>query len=67
MQVPPKNFHNMLIKTISEIKELLPVSSGVELARLKPHLAIVERDFIRPLLGSAMFDELQEFYDAELP
>lgn len=56
----------MLIKTIKEVQSLLPVSTAVDFNRILPHLKVVERDFIRPLIGGGMMDELQEFYDAEL-
>ena len=57
----------MLIRNVNEVRELLPVSIGVTFDRIQPHLAVAERDFIRPLLGPGMYDELQEFYDMEPP
>lgn len=56
----------MLFKTISEIKEFLPIGVGNDFNRLKPHIENAENKFIKTLLGPAMFDELQEFYD-EMP
>ena len=52
----------MLFQTISEIKEFLPISVGNDFNRLKPHIENAENKYIKPLLGSAMYDELQEFY-----
>lgn len=56
----------MLIKTLIEVQNSLPVSTGVTFEKIRPHLEVVERDFIRPLIGGNMFDELQEFYDSEI-
>ncbi|KAF0198400.1 MAG: hypothetical protein FD166_1453 [Bacteroidetes bacterium] len=57
----------MLIKNIDEVKELLPVSTGVEFTRLKPHLEVAEENFIRPLLGNALFRELEQFNGTSVP
>lgn len=57
----------MLFKTIPEIKTFLPIGVGNDFMRLKPHIENAENKFIKPLLGSAMYDELQEFYDAGYP
>lgn len=56
----------MLFKTIDEIKTHLAIGAGTDFNRLSPHIANAETAYIRPLLGNAMLDELQEFYD-ELP
>jgi hypothetical protein len=53
----------MLIKTINEVKDVLPVGAANNYARLKPHFEAAELAFIKPLLGTSMYDELQEFYD----
>ncbi|MCY1720158.1 hypothetical protein OU798_07380 [Prolixibacteraceae bacterium Z1-6] len=57
----------MLFKTITEIKEFLPIGVGNDFDRLKPHIANAENKYIKPLLGTPMYDELQEFYEAEYP
>lgn len=57
----------MLFKTIAEIKEFLPIGAGNDFERLKPHIENAENSYVKPLLGSAMYDELQEFYDATYP
>lgn len=51
----------MLIKTIEEIKELLPVSIASDFNRLKPHLENAERDYLVPAIGANMMLELEEF------
>ena len=53
----------MLIKTIAEVKELVPVSVASDMSRINAAIINVERDYVRPVIGSAMFDELQEYYD----
>lgn len=53
----------MLFKTISEIKEFLPIGTGNDFNRLKPHIENAENKYIKPLLGIVLYDELQEFYD----
>lgn len=57
----------MLFKTITEIKVFLPIGAGNDFNRLKPHIANAENKYIKPLLGTAMYEELQEFYDADYP
>ena len=54
----------MLINSITEIKSILPVGAGNDFMRLKPHIINAENKFIKPLLGTAMYDELLKFYDA---
>ena len=57
----------MLFKTIAEIKNFLPIGAGNDLNRLKPHIENAENKFVKPLLGTAMYDELVEFYETEYP
>jgi len=57
----------MLIKTIDEIKELLPVSSASDFNKLKPHLENAERGYLLPALGENMMLELNEFSETTLP
>lgn len=54
----------MLIKTIEEIKELLPVSLASDFNRLKPHLENAERDYLVPAIGENMMLELNEFVES---
>ncbi|NQU85327.1 MAG: hypothetical protein HQ541_06160, partial [Mariniphaga sp.] len=57
----------MLVKTLSEIKEFVTIGIGNDLNRILPHISSAENAYIKPLLGTDMYDELQEFYDAETP
>ncbi|HCY39938.1 MAG TPA: hypothetical protein DHV48_01030 [Prolixibacteraceae bacterium] len=54
----------MLFKTIDEIKQYLAVGAGTDFNRLKPHIQNAETAFLLPLLGSVLYSELQDFYDA---
>jgi hypothetical protein len=53
----------MLFKTIDEIKQFLAVGAGTDFNRLKPHIQNAETAYLRPLLGTGLFNELQDFYD----
>ena len=57
----------MLFTTIAEIKAVLPVGAGNDYNRLKPHIANAENRYIKPLLGTNMYDELVEFFEADYP
>jgi len=57
----------MLFTTIAEIKTILPIGVGNDFYRLKPHIENAENKYLKALLGTEMYDELQEFYDAEYP
>ncbi len=57
----------MLFTTITEIKEFLPIGVGNDFNRLKPHIANAENKYIKPLLGTSMYDELVEFYGETYP
>lgn len=50
----------MFFNSIDEIREFLPISTGVEFSRLKPHLQMTEQNFIRPLLGIKLASELDQ-------
>jgi hypothetical protein len=54
----------MLIKSIEDIRELVPVSLANDFNRLKPHLENAERDYLVPAIGKNMMLELNEFADA---
>ena len=54
----------MFLKTIDEIRNVLKISSSVDFEVLKPVLETVECEFFRPVLGTAMHDKLQSFYDS---
>jgi len=53
----------MLFKTLSEIQKYIAVGNGTDVNRLTPHISNAETAYMRPLLGSALFDEIQEYYD----
>ena len=54
----------MLFKTIDEIKQFLAVGAGTDFNRLKPHIQNAETAYLSPLLGAALFKELQDFYNS---
>lgn len=53
----------MLLGSINEIKDIMPVGAANDFNRLKPHLQNAETAFIKPLLGTNMYAELTEFYE----
>jgi hypothetical protein len=53
----------MLFKTIDEVKTFLAVGAGTDFNRLRPHIQNAETAYLRPLLGTELFKELQVFYD----
>ncbi len=57
----------MLFKTITEIKDFLPISTGNDFTRLKPHIENAENKFIKPLLGNDLYTDLLAFYEAADP
>ncbi|NQU85267.1 MAG: hypothetical protein HQ541_05855 [Mariniphaga sp.] len=57
----------MLVKTITEIKTFVTIGVGNDVNRILPHISNAENAYIKPLLGTNMYDELQEFYDAVTP
>jgi len=57
----------MLIKNIEEIRELLPVSTAVDLERLRPHLETAEESYIKPLLGALLLKDLNNYIGVNDP
>ncbi len=57
----------MFYNSTEEIREFLPVSTGIEFSRLKPHLQIVEQIYIRPLLGKELCSELDQLQSGQSP
>lgn len=53
----------MLIGSTEEIKAVLSVGAANDFNRLKPHLLNAELAYIKPLLGTNMYEELCEFYE----
>lgn len=55
----------MLFTSIEEIKKYISVSVASKWDTIKPILEVVSREFMRPVMGAAMYDELQEFYTTD--
>jgi len=53
----------MLFKTINEIQQHLAIGVGSDFNQLSPHISNAETAFIRPLLGTALFEEIEDFYE----
>lgn len=51
---------------MEEIREFLPVSSSSDFDSVAPHILNAERDYLIPVIGTAMYDELGEFYETEV-
>jgi hypothetical protein len=52
---------------MEEVRKFASVSKASEFDSLAPHIANAERDYLVPVIGQTMYDELQEFYDAVPP
>lgn len=50
---------------MEEIREFVPVSSSSDFDSVAPHISNAERDYLIPVIGNTMYDELVEFYEAE--
>jgi hypothetical protein len=57
----------MLLKSITEIKSILPIGIGNDFNRLAPHIANAENKYIKSLLGTATYNKLTEFYSTDYP
>jgi len=55
----------MLFKTLPEIQNYLVVGNGTDFNRVKPHILNAETAYIQPLLGSILFNRLQQYYNAK--
>jgi hypothetical protein len=55
----------MLLKTITEIKAILPIGVGNDFNRIKSHIENAENRYIKPLLGFEMYDALEALYKAD--
>jgi hypothetical protein len=51
---------------MEEIRNFISVSSSAEFNTIAPHILNAERDYLIPVIGQLTYDELQEFYDAEI-
>ena len=52
---------------MEEIREFIPVSVSSDFDSFAPHIANAGRDYLIPVIGKAMYDELVEFYEATTP
>ena len=50
---------------MQEVKQFASVSAASNFDTVAPHIANAERDYLVPVIGQDMYDELQEFYDTE--
>lgn len=57
----------MLFKTTVELQKYLSVSVSVQFDTVKPVIEIVEREYLKPVIGAEMYDELDEYYDNGSP
>lgn len=56
----------MLIKSLEDIKGILPVSDAVDPDRLRPHLETAEQTYLKPLLGE-LYNHLESFTGEIIP
>lgn len=50
-------------KKMEEVRQFVPVSVTSDFNSLLPHIANAERDYLIPVIGREMYDQLQSFYD----
>ena len=50
---------------MEEIREFVPVSSSSDFDSVAPHISNAERDYLIPVIGTAMFEKLMVIYKAE--
>lgn len=48
---------------MEEVRQFVPVSVSSDINSLLPHIANAERDYLIPVIGREMYDQLQSFYD----
>ena len=51
---------------MEEIREFVPVSSSSDFDSVAPHIANAERDYLIPVIGTAMYENLMVFYKTEV-
>ena len=51
---------------MEEIRKFVPVSSSSDFDSVAPHIANAERDYLIPIIGTAMFEKLMVFYETKL-
>ena len=57
-------FKESLNSEAGEIKQYLSVNVSVNYTTIKPHIASCERDYIKKLLGTDMYEDLVDYYDS---
>ena len=58
-------FKESLNIDLAEIKQYLSVSQNGSFAKMRPHIAAAEILYIKDLLGEALFNRLNEWYNSE--
>ncbi|MDX9907043.1 MAG: hypothetical protein RBS55_10695 [Bacteroidales bacterium] len=58
-------FKESLNTNLEEIKQYLSVSQNGSFAKMRPHIAAAEILYIKDLLGEALFNRLNEWYNSE--
>lgn len=58
-------FKESLNTNLEEIKQYLSVSQNGSFAKMRPHIAAAEILYIKDLLGEALYDRLNEWYNSE--
>jgi hypothetical protein len=55
---------NILLISVEILKERTDIHGNVDAKLIYPHIKYVQDAFIKPILGSALFDKLQALIDA---
>ncbi|MBO4654649.1 MAG: hypothetical protein J5644_03805 [Bacteroidales bacterium] len=58
----PKLFNSSFNDRAEEFKKYLPVNINLRFETIASHIALCEENYIRPLLGSALFERLASYY-----
>ena len=60
----PRLFNSLYNDRAEEFKKYLPVNINLRFETIASHIALCEENYIRPLLGSALFERLASYYAA---
>lgn len=60
----PKLFKTTLNTAAGEFKRYFPVNINLRFETITSHLALAEQNYIKPLLGNALFDTLVSYYES---
>ena len=52
---------------MEQIREIIPVSSSSDFDSVAPHILIAERDYLLPVMGKVMYENLLLFSQSEIP